>query len=132
MLTTSNILFRLSTILETEFPNISHTPIYHLSWSEILAEKICTILSRRKGRDIYDLYLLLLRGIEVNWNFVDKKLKYYQITGRKEEILQRIKNFDDKQLKNDLNQFLSIRDRKIIPVLKDLVIKQIEQSIKND
>jgi predicted nucleotidyltransferase component of viral defense system len=97
-----------------------------------LAEKICTILSRRKGRDIYDLYLLLLRGIEVNWNFVDKKLKYYQITGRKEEILQRIKNFDDKQLKNDLNQFLSIRDRKIIPVLKDLVIKQIEQSIKND
>jgi hypothetical protein len=46
--------------------------------------------------------------------------------------LQRIKNFDDKQLKNDLNQFLSIRDRKIIPVLKDLAIKQIEQSIKND
>ena len=44
---------------------------------EILAEKIRAILTRDKPRDVYDLWFLLKRGIEVDISLVNKKLEVY-------------------------------------------------------
>lgn len=45
---------------------------------EILAEKIRAILTRDKPRDVYDLWFLLKKGIEVDYSLIDKKLKIYE------------------------------------------------------
>ncbi len=46
---------------------------------EILAEKVRTIITRTKARDVYDLWFLLQRNVQVDFNLVEKKLQYYKI-----------------------------------------------------
>lgn len=44
---------------------------------EILAEKIRAIITRDKPRDVYDLWFLLKKGIEIDYSLIDQKLKIY-------------------------------------------------------
>jgi len=40
---------------------------------EILAEKVRTILQRQKARDVYDLWFLLKKGINIDYSLIRKK-----------------------------------------------------------
>ncbi len=44
---------------------------------EILAEKIRAVMTRVKARDVYDLWFLLRKGVEVERELVEKKLEFY-------------------------------------------------------
>ena len=46
---------------------------------EILAEKIRALMTRRKARDMYDSYFLLLKGVTTDISMIDKKLEYYKL-----------------------------------------------------
>ena len=51
--------------------------VFVMQEKEILAEKIRAILSRKKARDVYDLWFLLSKGVEADEALIEEKFKYY-------------------------------------------------------
>ena len=120
------------TILKTDFPISGLPVILHLDWAEILAEKIRALLIRGKGRDFYDLYYLLYKGIKIDWNLVRAKMKIYP-EFKKELNLNTItgivEKFKSDDLRKDLSQFLTKTERQnLLPILKQELIKELTQS----
>ena len=67
-----------------------------MSLEEVGAEKVRAILTRRKARDIYDLYYLIdSKAIRFNRKLVDMKLGYYNKTFSRHAFLDEIKGRKD-------------------------------------
>ncbi len=105
--------------LLTKFPISVFPLINHLSGTEILAEKLCAILTRSKGRDLYDTWFLLEKGVVVNKKLLEQKLIERGEKIDEINILGKIKKYSGKKLELDLQQFLPISQRKIIKILKE-------------
>ncbi len=103
----------------TKFPELVFPVATHLAAEEILAEKIRALLSRVKGRDVFDLWFLLSKNYAVDQDLVAKKI------GRKAfmpELRQKLARFPDKKLKLDLDQFLPEQMRKITDLKQRLEV----------
>lgn len=61
------------------FPDVPAFEILTLTEEEILAEKIRGLVIRNRPRDLYDIYHLLDKGVEINEELVEKKLEYYDL-----------------------------------------------------
>ena len=75
---------------------------------EILAEKIRTILTRYKARDVYDLSELLINDVRINFELVNKKLLTYNMIFNHEEFaikLEEKRSIYDEELKRLTNIF---------------------------
>ena len=116
----------VSSSLSTKFPVIVYPQILHLSAEELLAEKIRALLTRGKGRDMYDLWYLLEQNVIVDNALVKKKLKRVSRQYDRDELLHVVKLFNQSALQRDLAKFLPRSDRVIIPHLKDRLLKQLE------
>jgi len=101
--------------LATRFPIIIFPQVFHLSMEAILAEKLAAIETRRKGRDIFDVWFLLSKGAAVA-----SHIKY-----DKDKIIKKVKSFSQTQLDKDLGKFLPKNQKKIIPALKEEVVKML-------
>lgn len=64
--------------------------VYVMSQEEIFAEKIRTILTRNKARDVYDLYFLIHQNIPFNKKLVNEKLSYYNTSFKKKDFIKAI------------------------------------------
>lgn len=73
---------------------------------EILAEKIRAIFQREKARDVYDLWILLKKGIKINYALVEKKAEFYNIKFNKNSFLKRISRMK-KIWKEELSGYVS-------------------------
>src|SRR3989338_1754252 len=113
------------TVLETDFPVAPQPVVRHMDWREILAEKIRAFLVRSKGRDVYDLWFMLGKGVEMDWDMINRKAKMYSIETSLQDIMNRIGAFDAKKLKNDLGKFLPAFDRSLVEHLKGLTMNQL-------
>lgn len=103
-------------IIQTTFPILFTEFVSHLSQKEMFAEKIRAIATRKKGRDLYDLWYLSTRGVKLDTKLVQQKLSYYHkepITGL--EILKRCENFSERDFVNDLRPFVPIPERTKLP-----------------
>ena len=92
-------------------------PIYHdlpnyfllaFDTEEILAEKIRTILTRYKARDVYDLNELLINDVRIDFELVNKKLQTYNSTFNQEEFVRKLeekRSIYDEELKRLTNIF---------------------------
>lgn len=109
----------------TDLPITTTSVISHLSDEEILAEKYRAITNRNKGRDLYDFLFLLKRNVKFNPQLVNKKLKFYGEKYNLDDFIKKIKYWDDKELDNDIRRFLPLKDRSIIPEIKNLIIEKI-------
>lgn len=109
--------------LLTKFPITVFSLINHLSGKEILAEKLCALLTRSKGRDLFDTWFLLEKGIVVDKKLLEKKLKERGEKIDQINILNKIKGYPQKKLEIDLKQFVPISQRKIIKILKERLEK---------
>lgn len=120
------------TILKTDFPISGLPVILHLDWAEILAEKIRAVLIRSKGRDFYDLYYLLYKGIKIDWNLVRAKMKIYPDFKKElnlNTITSIVEKFKADDWRKDLSQFLTKTERQnLLPILKVELIKELTQS----
>lgn len=100
------------TIIATDLPFIPNSLVHHMDRDEIVAEKVRAILTRRQGRDIYDLWYLLSQGASLNRDWIQNKLSYY---GKQKlsfmDLSQRIKSFPAKSFVQDLRPFVSLGDR---------------------
>ena len=108
---------------KTDYPFSILTPIPHLSLKEILAEKVRAIMSRDKGRDLYDLYYLLARKVEFDPKFIQKKLDFFKEKYSFNDLVRIISKWNRTELKNDLGPFLPADVRKIIPDLPEITTK---------
>ncbi|MEK7513404.1 MAG: nucleotidyl transferase AbiEii/AbiGii toxin family protein, partial [Patescibacteria group bacterium] len=94
--------------LTTRFPVMIFPQIFHLSEERILSEKFEALESRIKGRDIFDIWFLLSRGIRTG-----------KLTPR---IIKRLESIPQTVLAKDLGKFLPRGQKKIISVLQKEVI----------
>lgn len=99
-------------IINTDYPILFTSYIHHLSKDEILSEKIRALLSRNKGRDLYDLWYLKTQGAEINKDLVREKLKYYHLDSiKKKDILKKIRKFSKEDFILDIRPFVPINER---------------------
>lgn len=80
----------LNKLLVATYPEIPSFELTVLDEQEIAAEKIRCILTREKPRDIYDLWFLSKKGIEMDISLVNKKLKIYRLTFDLKAFLERV------------------------------------------
>jgi len=113
--------------LVTKFPIVVFPLINHLSKKEILAEKLCALFIRAKGRDFFDVWFLLEKGVDVDIKLLKQKLKERQEQLDKEKILKKIEDCSQRQLERDLSQFLPSSQRKIVPMLKSRLNQRIDE-----
>jgi len=113
-------------LLDTPFPVSPYPIIVHMSWEEILAEKIRALMTRAKGRDLFDIYYLLSKGIKIDMKLVNKKLELINKEGSIDEIIKKIKSFNNENLVNDLNKYLPTTHRKITSSLQEMVLEKLK------
>jgi len=106
------VLSPQKSIIKTDYPVLFTSYIYHLSPEELLAEKIRAFLTRTKGRDLYDLWYLISRGARIEKKLVKEKLKYYNLENiKKEEILEKVARFSQKDFILDVRPFVAVNQR---------------------
>lgn len=102
------------TPLITKFPIVIFPLISHLSVENILGEKINALVTRCKGRDFFDVWYLIEKGIVAEMKLNNKT------------ILNKIKEYSQTKLNHDLSQFLPRAQREIITILKEELIKKFK------
>jgi predicted nucleotidyltransferase component of viral defense system len=114
-----------TSVVETIFPIVPYPIVSHLSAREILAEKIRAFMTRTQGRDIFDIWFLLSKNIQMDKNIIDKKMGIYNKHFEIEEFISLLKDFPDKDLKRDLVKFLPLGHRNMVETIKDLLLKKL-------
>jgi predicted nucleotidyltransferase component of viral defense system len=116
-------------IIRTAYPVIFTSFVHHLSQEELLAEKIRAVMTRRKGRDLYDLWYLLSRGVDVRQDMLRKKLAYYKVSRlNNADIVKRVSSFPKKDFLLDLRPFVPLNERDRLPEFFEILQSQIEQA----
>ncbi len=64
-------------LLTPMYREIPSFEIFVMNEQEILTEKVRAILTRNRARDVYDLWFLLKKGVNLDFNTINKKLKTY-------------------------------------------------------
>lgn len=99
-------------MIETDYPVLFTSFVHHLSMEELFAEKIRALLYRKKGRDLYDLWFLMTKGVTLKKNLIKEKLKYYGMSRFNPDVLQRrLKNISQKDFIADLRPFVPENER---------------------
>jgi len=112
-----------------DYPISPYPLIIYLAGEEILAEKFRALLARGKARDVFDIWFLLTKGVEINKKYLRKKMKIYSKKDYSiEKIIAKIKKFDEKKLKKDLNKFLPENYRNFYKKLPKKTVEMIEKS----
>ena len=114
-------------VVKTLLPVSSTVLVAYMDPSEVLAEKVRAIISRTKGRDIYDMWYLLNKRITVDKKLISKKLAYYGERYDKNKLVQKIKNWNSRELDQDVRKFLPRKDRVVLDKLKDLLLAEMVQ-----
>lgn len=116
-----------SSFIETIFPIGPFPQVSHLKIEEIMAEKVRAILTRVRGRDIFDLYFLLSKKVPIDWKLVEKKMRYYKKRAKKEDLILAIQKFPQKEIKEDLTKFLPLSHRNLIEKIKRLTLEKLSK-----
>lgn len=119
-------LTRKVSVIETELPVSPYPLVVHSDFEEILAEKIRALLTRSQGRDIFDVWYLLSKGIAINGQFTRSKLSFYKKTFSINKLRESIKGVSTQSLKDDLEKFLPRSHRPMIGELKGMLLRKIE------
>jgi hypothetical protein len=124
------VLQPTKSIIDTIYPVVFTSFVHHLSKEEILAEKIRAVMTRSKGRDIYDLWFLFSQGVEINTSLVMEKYKYYGIESfDRDALVDKISSFSKEQFVTDLRPFIPINQRSDLPRFFDYVLAYIRQKV---
>ena len=110
-----------------DYPISPYPLVVHLSFGEIFAEKIRALIVRKKPRDLFDFWFLCTKKVELRKDFVQEKMKLYpKLKFSKEILKQTITSIPEKEMRQDLNQFLPFTHRKITKLLKEESLKFAE------
>lgn len=95
---------------------------------EIMADKIAAIAGRRyvKGRDVFDLWWLKRKGIEVNQGLVEKKLSDYEV--QPERLHENLPAIQPKLVRRELENYLPYRYR--VQLLQQATLEAMVAEVK--
>ena len=96
--------------------------------SEIMAEKIRAIMTRDRARDLYDLYFLIRKKIEVDVNLIDKKLSYYNKKFGVKEFFESVEK-KKKIWDHELRQLISVVPK--FQIVRKTIENWSKMNIKN-
>lgn len=114
-----------NSVLETIFPVSPYPRVSNLAPKEMLAEKVRAILSRESGRDLFDLWFLLSKKVELDWKLVNIKMEIYNRKANSQDLIEAIKERSKKEIESDLNKFLPRSERDLSEKVKDLILEKI-------
>ena len=61
-------------MIASEYPETNpNYLVYAMDEKEILSEKIMALMRRKKGRDLYDTWFLIKKGVEIDWKLMKNK-----------------------------------------------------------
>ncbi|MEK7470870.1 MAG: nucleotidyl transferase AbiEii/AbiGii toxin family protein [Patescibacteria group bacterium] len=113
-------------IIKTTLPILGTTPIIYLDPKEIFAEKIRAIMTRHKGRDLFDLWFLIHNSQTLlDIKLIQKKLDFYKERFDLKKLKKTISEWNEKDLHEDLNKFLPLPNRTIIGQIKNLILAEL-------
>lgn len=124
-----NVLKPQASVLTTSLPIIFTGLVWHLSKEEIFAEKIRAVMTRKKGRDLYDLWYLSAIGVKPDEAMVQKKLAYYRMSLNMKDVVSRCEAFSEQDFVNDLRPFVPIPERKKLPQFFSYLKTYIRQTL---
>ena len=102
------------------FTQVNVTPL-----DILLSQKIRALLSRKQGRDLYDI-IFLSSKTKPNYNYLKQKLSIEDSKELRQKLLLRCKELDFEKLAKDVERFLfNSKDSSRILLFKDF-IKQAE------
>ena len=87
--------------------------------------KTRAILTRSKGRDYFDLWYLLSKGIPLREDYIREKMKWYGKNYQQEDLTEIIAVAKEKDLYNDLAKFLPKHYRQTIADLKKNILEKL-------
>jgi predicted nucleotidyltransferase component of viral defense system len=119
-------LTRKISLIETELPVSPYPMVVHFDFEELLAEKVRAVLTRNQGRDIFDFWFLLSKGVKINARFIKTKLSFYGKEFSNDRLKKAIEGISIQSLKDDLEKFLPKSHRRMISELKTLLLNKIE------
>ncbi|MFQ6058988.1 MAG: nucleotidyl transferase AbiEii/AbiGii toxin family protein [Anaerolineae bacterium] len=95
---------------------------------EIMADKITAIAGRRyvKGRDVFDLWWLKRKGIQVNRELVEKKLSDYEV--QPERLHENLAAIEPVSVRRELGNFLPHRYR--VQLLQQAALEAMVAEVK--
>lgn len=115
-------------LVASEYDDVRPFVITALSLEHLLAEKVRALIVRGKPRDLYDLWLLLRRGIKLDRALIERKLALYGMRWDRavlEQALERVQADWERDLRPLLPQFVSYEDaRRGIGPLFDTAVKE--------
>ncbi len=76
------------------YQNLSDYTVIVMSREEILAEKVRTIFTRDRSRDLYDLWYLLSHGTKIRTDWINEKMSYYKIKFTKQQFFEALKKYE--------------------------------------
>ncbi len=115
-------------LIPFDYPIAPYPLVVYLSAKELLAEKIRALFKRGKPRDLFDLWFLLTKKTIIDEKMILLKFKYYPgLKFSRPDLIKIIKDYDEKELKNDLNQFLPENYRNFYKQLKEETLKIIDE-----
>ncbi len=113
----NKVFYKKAKVIKQIFSDVLSFVLVALSEKEILAEKIRALANRKQARDLFDLWVLIGRGVEVDKDLIKKKLKEESVNLNKikliskeayEQDLRNLVRFipDYEQVKKEVNDFL--------------------------
>jgi len=116
--------------IETDYPVLFTSYVYHPSREEIFAEKIRAFVTRSKGRDLYDLWYLLTKEAMIKDSLVKEKLKYYNLENiGKAKILKTIEKFSKKDFILDVRPLVPVNERNKLGDFFDYICDFLKKSL---
>src|SRR3989338_657865 len=116
---------RVVTQVETILPISPYPMVTHMDKEELLAEKVRAFMTRQKGRDVFDIWFLLSKGVVLKNELIQKKMDYYKKKYSLEELKQRLRSFPLRDLKRDLGQFLPASHRQNIENFPQMALENL-------
>jgi predicted nucleotidyltransferase component of viral defense system len=94
----NKVFLKNARVIPQIFSDIPPFTIVALAEKEILAEKIRALANRKQARDLYDLWILYKKGVDIDKELIKKKLKEEKVNIKDIKLLS--KEAFDADLKN--------------------------------
>jgi predicted nucleotidyltransferase component of viral defense system len=114
----NKVFFKTAKVIPQVFSDVLTFTLVVLAEKEILAEKIRALVNRKQARDLYDLWILLGKKVEIDKELIKNKLKEEKVNLNNVKIISReeydldLRNLldyipDYEQVKKEVLEFLN-------------------------